>query len=214
VQAQLPLDDLEAARGIRPVGRRQVEDVDEQPRPLDVGEEIVADPGSPAGALDQARDVGDDELVIVEVQRSQDGLQRGEGIGGDLRMRAGETTQQRRLAGVGESDQADVGQQLQPQLDPALLARQAPLGEPGGLTRRARKPLVAVSAGTAARHHDPAVGLEQVVTRAVDPDRLRPRRHPDHQRLAGRAVAQRSVALAAALGAVVHPAPEGLKVAQ
>ena len=47
------------------VQRREVEDVDEQPGPLDVGEEVMSEPGAAARALDQARDVGEDELAVV-----------------------------------------------------------------------------------------------------------------------------------------------------
>ena len=43
----------------------------EQPRALDVGEEVVAEPGALAGALDQAGDVGDDELALVGVEHAE-----------------------------------------------------------------------------------------------------------------------------------------------
>ena len=50
--------------------RREVEHVHEQPRALDVREEVVAEPGAVAGALDQARDVGDDQLAFAPASRS------------------------------------------------------------------------------------------------------------------------------------------------
>ena len=52
------------ATGSRAVERREVEHVHEQPRALDVGEELVAESGALARALDQARDVGDDQLAL------------------------------------------------------------------------------------------------------------------------------------------------------
>ena len=47
------------------VERRQVEHVHEQPRALDVRQEVVPEPGAAARALDQPRDVGDHELAVV-----------------------------------------------------------------------------------------------------------------------------------------------------
>ena len=47
------------------VERREVEHVHEQPRALDVREEVVAEAGAGAGALDQPGDVGDHELAVV-----------------------------------------------------------------------------------------------------------------------------------------------------
>ena len=43
---------------------RDVEHVHEQARALDVGEEVVPEPGALAGALDQPGDVGDHELAF------------------------------------------------------------------------------------------------------------------------------------------------------
>ena len=50
--------------GVGAVERREVEHVDEQPRALDVGEEVVAEAGARARALDQPGDVGDHELAV------------------------------------------------------------------------------------------------------------------------------------------------------
>ena len=59
--------------------------MDEQARALDVGEELVAEPGAAARALDQAGDVGEDELAVVGVERAEDGLERRERVVADLR---------------------------------------------------------------------------------------------------------------------------------
>ena len=47
---------------------REVEHVHEQPRALDMGEEVVAEPGAFACALDQAWDVGDHELALARLR--------------------------------------------------------------------------------------------------------------------------------------------------
>ena len=96
--------------------------------------------------LDQARDVGEHQLALAVVDRPEDRLEGGERIVGDLRRRAREAREQRRLARVRQPDEAGVGEQLQPQLDPARLAGQAALGEPRRLAGRAREALVAVPA--------------------------------------------------------------------
>ena len=86
-------------------------------------------PAPVAGALDEPRDVGQHELALVGVQRAEPGLERGERVVGDLGRRARQAREQRRLARVGQPHEADVGQQLELQLDPALVARQPALGE-------------------------------------------------------------------------------------
>ena len=121
-------------------------------------------------------------------------LERRERIVGDLRMRARQPRQQRRLAGVGKPDQPDVGEQLQLERDPGLLAREPALGEPRRLVRRAREALVAPAARTAPRHDRTLTGTHQVVARAVGLDqRLGSRRDRELERLAVLAVAQRAL---------------------
>ena len=54
-------DDFEIVDGIAARVRRDVEDVDEELRPLDVLQELDPQPVAEMGALDEAGDVGDDE---------------------------------------------------------------------------------------------------------------------------------------------------------
>ena len=139
VRAQLGLDRRVVGDRVGAVERREVEDVHEQARALDVGEEVVAEAGAVAGALDQPRDVGDDELAVGAVERAEHRLERRERVGGDLRRGPRHAPQQRGLAGVGQPDEADVGEQLQAQVDPALLAGQAALAHaaaPGSSSSR------------------------------------------------------------------------------
>ena len=126
VLGQLALDHRVVRRRVGAVERREVEHVHEQPRALDVGEEVVAEAGAVARALDQARDVGDHELAVGGLERAEVRLERRERVAGDLRLRAREPRDQRRLAGVRQPDEPDVGQQLEVQLDEALLAVAAP----------------------------------------------------------------------------------------
>ena len=45
--------------------------MDEQARALDVGEEVVPEPGALARALDQPRDVGEHELALLALERAR-----------------------------------------------------------------------------------------------------------------------------------------------
>ena len=70
--------------------RRQLDQVDQHPAALDVGEELVPEPGPPRGALDQPGNVGDHQLPVLAVDRPQHRRERRERIVGDLRRRPGQ----------------------------------------------------------------------------------------------------------------------------
>ncbi len=81
--------------------------VDEQPGALEMGEELVPEPGAVGSALDQPGHVGDGELSLVRtVDDAENGLERRERIVGDLRLRVRDAPQERRLAGVREARRA------------------------------------------------------------------------------------------------------------
>lgn len=64
--------------------------------------------------FDQAGDVGqDDGAVFAQGGHAEVGPQRGKGVIGDLGAGGSQRGQQRALAGVGQTDDADVGDQLQ-----------------------------------------------------------------------------------------------------
>src|SRR4051812_20377404 len=215
VRLQLALDRAPVRLRVGPVHRRELEHVHEQPRALDVREELVAQPGAPGRALDQPGDVGEHELALVALHDAEHRLERRERIVGHLRVGARQPAQQRRLARVGQPDQPDVGQQLQPHLEPALLPRHALLGEARRLARRVGELLVAPPARTAARDdHALARPHEVVHVPVVLRAPHRPWRHADFERLARRAVAQRPLPVPAAPRPVVRLALEGLQVAQ
>ena len=100
--------------GSASVERREVDEVQQQPRALQVAQELVAEAGAFGGALDQAGDVGDDEARSAPTRTTpRFGCERGERIVGDLRPRARDGADQRRLAGVRQAEQADVGEHAQ-----------------------------------------------------------------------------------------------------
>ena len=104
-----------------------------------------------AGALDQAGDVGDHELgVVVDAHDAEVRLERRERVVGDLRLGGRDDADQRALADVGEPDERDVGDQLQLELEPALLAVLALLGEARRAPPVGQEPGVAAAAPAAA----------------------------------------------------------------
>ena len=50
------------------LGGADLDQVDEHRAALDVGEELVAEAGALGGALDQPRDVGEDDLAVVGLE--------------------------------------------------------------------------------------------------------------------------------------------------
>ena len=163
---------------------------------FEVREELVPQADALARALDQSRDVGDRELTrtVRRVDGSEDRGECGERIIGDLRPRIRDARQQRRLPGIGEADQRRIGEQLQPQLQHRLLARQARLGEPWHLPRRRGEAFVAAAAQAATCDSYPRPRGGQVGDQLpVLVEDLRPDGHPQLDRLAGRTVLQRPV---------------------
>ena len=115
----------------------QVGEDEQDPGTLDVAEELVPEAPTLRRPFDQAGDVGDDELdgVGVLAARASDaddaemGLERREGVVGDLRLGGGDRRHERRLAGVREPDESDVGHELELEAQPVLLAELGLLGE-------------------------------------------------------------------------------------
>ena len=104
----------------------------EDPRPLDVAEETVAEAGAFVRALDQAGNVGEHERAPAAGDDAEIWMKGREGILGDLGLGRGNRCQEGRLSGVGQADQAGVGDQLQAQPDPALGAFLAGIGAARG----------------------------------------------------------------------------------
>ena len=148
VALQLARDDFGVVVGR--LVRREIDEMDEHRAALDVAEELVAEAVTFVRAFDEAGDVGDDEgLVVVGADDAEVRDERGEGIVGDLRLGGADDGDQRRLAGVRQSDEADVGDQLQLDEQLALLAGVAVLREARRLARGGGEVLVAPPAAPA-----------------------------------------------------------------
>ena len=162
-----------------------------------------------AGARDQARHVGHDELDVAGLDHAEVRDQGGERVVGDLRPGRGHRRDQGRLAGVGEADQPDVGHRLQLEDEVALLPRLALEGEPGRLAPRRGQRRVAQPASAARGRDEPGAHADQVGEHlAVGGLDLGPVRHRDDQVRAVGAGAVRALALPAVAGPAHRAAVE------
>ncbi len=147
------------------VSRCAVDDVDEDPRPLDMAQEGMAEAGAAARSLDEAGHVGDRRspfVVVAEIHDPEVRFERGERVVRDLGRRGGDRGEDRRLARVGQPDEPDVGDQPELQADPALGARLTLLGVLRRLVGRGLEVRVAEPAATAAGDHRALADRDQV----------------------------------------------------
>ncbi len=136
--------------------------MDQHPAPLDMAEEAVADASAFRRALDQAGNVGEHEFAALVMDNAKLRVQRRERIVAHLGMRVGEFVDKGRLSGIGQADKADVGEQLETQPDPHLLARLAGLMLARGTIGRRLVAGVAAPPQPAFQQRDPLPRLDEV----------------------------------------------------
>jgi hypothetical protein len=124
-------------------------------QPLDVAQELQAQPLALAGARDETGDVGDGERRPAGLDDPEVGHEGRERVVGDLRAGRAEGRDQAGLAGAGEADEGGVGHALELQDDVAGLARLAEQREAGGLALGAGQAGVAEAAAAAAGDDEP-----------------------------------------------------------
>jgi hypothetical protein len=141
----------------------RLDQVHQHPRPLEVGEKLVTEADALARTLQQPGHVSHRELAsIVRVDGAQHRLDGRERVVGHLRLGVRDPPQQRRLARVREAQQGGVGDQLEPQLDPHLVAQLAHLGSGRCAPGRGRIAPVAAAATAPRRHHRARLGVGEV----------------------------------------------------
>ena len=176
--------------------------MDKDARPLDVAQERMAEPRPVACSLDQPRHVRDRRpalVVRVELHHAEVGFERRERVVGDLRRGGRHGGQERRLAGVRQPDEPDVGDQAQLEADPALFPGLALLGVLGRLVGGRLEVGVAEPAAAAAADHHLLAGGDQIgkeLVGGVVEDRGAGR-NAHHEVMARRTVAPRPLAPAA-----------------
>ncbi len=121
---------------------------------LDVAQEAGADPFTLVGTLDDAGDVGHHErMTVANLDDTEVGFERGEGIVGDLRTGGGNSGEKGGFTGIGETYQTDVGENFELKDESPLLTRFAGLGIVGGLVGGGFKVPVTQTAATAGEKH-------------------------------------------------------------
>src|SRR5947209_6445228 len=106
--------------------------MEKHPGTLDVTEEAISNARSFSRALDQAWNVGNNELACLVPNHAQLRPQRSEGIVAHFCRCIADRVEEGRLTGIWKSNEADVREELQSKPNPDLLARLACLV----LTRR------------------------------------------------------------------------------
>src|SRR6185295_16599313 len=97
-----------------------------QPRALEMLEELDAEPCARRGAFDQARDVRNHEAAVVaDTHHAELRMQRRERVVRYLRPRGRKRARERRLARVRRTEQPDIGEQLERELQMPRFARAA-----------------------------------------------------------------------------------------
>ena len=171
--------------------------VREQARPLEVRQELVPEAHSLARALDQPRHVCDGELArrVGRVDRPEHGCERRERILRHLRPGVRDAGQERRLAGVRQTDESGIRQELEPEIERRLFAEQTRLGEARGPAGRRREVLVAAAGQPSPRDDDARIGRGEIRDQAaVLVEHLGPDGDTKLDRLARRPVLQRAAA--------------------
>ena len=132
----------------------QVDDVHDGGAALDVAQEVVAETAALAGALDQTGDVRHGERGVTGLHHAQVGHQRGERVVRDLGPGARQRGDQAGLAGAGEADQADVGDDLELEVDHEVVPGLAEQREPGRLALgRGERGVAETTAAALGDHH-------------------------------------------------------------
>ena len=174
--------------------------------PLDVAQEAHSHSHPFVRPFDQARDVGDHERFTFPVlDNAEMGDERRKRVICDLGPGGGDAGDEGRFADIREADDSDIGQELEFQRDPALLTRDAGLGEARGLAGSGGEPRVAAATHSALRDDEEAPVGRQIgekVPRIRVPDE-RAHRNDDFHILGILARPLASFAVTAVFGHVV-----------
>jgi hypothetical protein len=137
--------------------------VDQDARALDMAQEIVTQAHSHMGAFDQAGDVGQNQaFLFIQVCHAQVGLQGSERVRGDLGFGVGDDREQGGFTGVRDTDDTDIGDELELQAQDQRLAGFAALANARGLVGGGGKAGIAAPTTPAFGDHQPLAWLDQI----------------------------------------------------
>src|SRR5271166_2747401 len=139
-----------------------VDQVEDHRAALDMTEKPGANSRTFAGTLDQPREVGQHEFLVMQPYDAELRLQGRERVVGDLGSGVRDRGEEGRLAGIGQADKPDIGDQLQAQPDPCLMAGPAGIGAPRRAVGRALVMRVAETAIAAPQEDPPLAGAGEI----------------------------------------------------
>ncbi len=131
--------------------------------PLYVTQEPIAEALAVVSALDQARKIGKDKAVQVELHDAELRYESGEGIVRNARAGSGDPGKKSRFPGVGQTDDSHVGDHLQLEPDPALIAGPPFFRAPRRLVDSAGKVYITPPARASLDQHELSIGLIDVL---------------------------------------------------
>ena len=217
VEAQFALEDAVVVPRLAVFAAGHVDDEDQERAAFDVAEELVAEAAVLVRAFDEARDVGHHDAVeaVGVVDHAHVDVQGRERIRRHLRTRGREEIGQGRLAGVGVTHEADVGDRLEHDAELTFFARIARGRATRGLVDRALEVHIAQAALAAGEKHHAFAMLGEFGHEAVGAflEDLRARRHRQDQVAAIGTRALAALARSAIAGATVRLPAVGLEVA-
>ena len=144
VLGKLGVDGLEILHRVPALTAGHIHHMDEQPAPVNVPQEVVAQPRSVGGPLNDAGDIRQHEGgPLLQSHHPQIGGQSGKMVVGDLGLGPCHHRKEGGLPHIGEPHQPHIGQQLQLQGHIPLLPRQPRLGKVGHLPGGGGEVLVA-----------------------------------------------------------------------
>src|ERR1700691_227096 len=115
-----------------------------------MAQEPIAKPAAFMRSLNQAGNVSEDELPAMDGHHAELRLQCRERVIGDLRLCGADGSKKRRLAGIRQTDNAGIGDKLEPEFDSAFFSGLAAIGAArravgGGLKMRITEPAIAAT---------------------------------------------------------------------
>ncbi len=144
------------------VGQR-VDQVDDRTGSLGMAEEVVPEPGPLGSALDEPRNICENNPAnLVENGDADIGRERRKWVIRDFRGRTGEAAEQGGLAGIGQAHEPDIGDEFEFEAEEELLTGLAFGGFSGCLIGGTFEMLVAVAAFTALGDDDAVTGADVV----------------------------------------------------
>ncbi len=121
VGRQFRRNGLKVSDGVLNKGR-DIDEMEKDLGPFNVAQEAVTETRSGVGPLDQAGNIGHHEgLVFTEVDDTEVWFEGCERIVGNLWTRGGDARDEGRFAGIGQTDQPHIGNQLQFENEEAFL---------------------------------------------------------------------------------------------